>query len=98
MPQRKTEIVDIEERIKEYGDQIERKTEKIVRLCLQNINGIQVGNMEEDFKDKLQTMMERQVDIIGWAETNLEWNSYKVNHELYKQLKDIIRIVHGNQR
>lgn len=51
------------------------------------MNGIQVDQMQEDFKDKLQMMMEQQAIIIGWTETNLEWNNYTVKQELYRQIK-----------
>ena len=27
------------------------------------------------------------MDVIGWSETNLEWNDYRVQQDLYKQLK-----------
>lgn len=32
-------------------------------------------------------MEKRQIDIIGWLETNLEWNDYTVNTKLYQIMK-----------
>ena len=40
-----------------------------------------------DFNEKLQVMLDRKVDIMGWSETNLEWNNYTLQHECYKMMR-----------
>lgn len=66
------------------GSQITEKQENVLRIYTQNINGIKTRDLKNDTYYKLNTMTDRQVDIHGWLETNLEWND---NHtyEVTKQ-------------
>ena len=35
-------------------------------------------------------MIEKEVDLFGWLETNLEWNNYTFQHECYKMIRQHI--------
>ena len=59
-----------------YGDKMEPKEDNIIRIYSQNINGISVDTIQENLTKNLDVMLDRQVDIMGWAETNVEWNDY----------------------
>ena len=48
------------------------KQENILRIYSQNVNGISVEAIEEVMTKNLEVMKDRQVDIMGWSETNLE--------------------------
>ena len=64
------------------------KPENTLRIYSQNVNGIPVENIEEAMTKNLDVMMDRQVDIMGWSETNLEWNSYPIHlqtQRIYKK-------------
>ena len=69
------------------GDTIPEKGPDTLRVYSQNINGISMQQMEDDFHYKLHQMALRQVDITGWAETNIEWNDHSVNKELFAIMK-----------
>ena len=58
------------------GDSIGRKAKTDIRIYTQNINGIKTDDMSNDLHNKIQVMTDRQVDIFGWSETNLEWQDY----------------------
>ena len=61
------------------GDPIERKAKTDIRKYTQNINGIKTDNISNDLHNKIQVMIDRQVDIFGWLETNLEWHDYTIH-------------------
>ena len=61
------------------GDNLQEKEKNCIRLYSQNINGIPADTLEEHMHYMLQAMQDRDVDIIGWAETNLEWNNYRIH-------------------
>lgn len=61
------------------GDPIGRKAKTDIRIYTQNINGINTEDISNNLHNKLQVMTDRQVDIFGWSETNLEWKDYHIN-------------------
>lgn len=69
------------------GDRHTDKSKDTIWIYSQNVHGISTNDYSSDFTVKLHVMLEWKVDIMGWSETNLEWNDYKVQQELYKQLK-----------
>ena len=66
------------------GNAMGPKHEQEIRFYMQNINSISTQNLEEDFKQKLGFMTDRQADVIGWTETNIEWNHYPTAQKLYR--------------
>lgn len=69
------------------GDSMPEKPPNVMRLYSQNVNGISLSNMEEDFHHMMDLMSVRMVDVIGWSETNIEWFDYDVNQKLYRIMK-----------
>ena len=55
------------------------KPDNILWLYSQNINGIPVDNIKETLTKNLDVMLDWEVDITRWSETNLEWNSYPIH-------------------
>ena len=51
---------------------------------MQNVNGIPTKDSAIHFQNMLEVMIEKEVDLFGWSETNIEWNNYKLQHECYK--------------
>ena len=70
-----------------YGDEIRPKPTDTLRIYSQNVQGIPTTHTKEHFHAMLTTMTDREVDVFGWAETNLEWNDYKLNAELFPIFK-----------
>lgn len=64
------------------------KSKNTLRIYSQNVNGIPVEHIEEAMTKNLDVMMDRQVNIMGWSETNLGWNSYPIHlktQQIYKK-------------
>ena len=78
---------DRESNFLQFGDALGPKGENIIRLYSQNINGIAVDKIDEVLTQNLDVMMDREVDIMGWSETNLEWNSYPVHLQAQRTFK-----------
>lgn len=71
------------------GDPIGRKAKTDIRIYTQNINGIKTDDMSNDLHNKIQVMTDRQVDIFGWSETNLEWQDYTTHKTTQTLAKNI---------
>ena len=76
---RKNHKKDRECNFRSYGDPMEPKQANTFRIYSQNINGISVENIPETLTKNLDAMLDREVDVMGWSETNLEWNSYPLH-------------------
>ena len=61
--------------LEDYGDKIGRKEEGHIRIAFQNINGIKgrINAAHEVFT----TVEEKDMDILGIAETNINWTDAK---------------------
>ena len=61
--------------LEDYGDKIGRKEEGHIRIAFQNINGIKgrINAAHEVFT----TIEEKDIDILGIAETNINWTDVK---------------------
>ena len=57
-----------------WGDILSPKPNDTMRLYFQNINGVQSATNWNKWRDIVSTMSEHQVDIMGLAETNINWN------------------------
>ena len=69
------------------GHLIQPKAENCVRVYTQRINGLPVAAPDDHLHHFLQAMQGRQVDIMGVAETNVEWRDYKLNTTLYRVVR-----------
>jgi hypothetical protein len=64
-----------------WGDPIERKGPDLTRFYFQNVNGIKswdkcINASEIGFYTNVN-----QVDLLGLAETNLDWQSYRIHNQ-----------------
>ena len=57
-----------------WGDQLLPKSIGIMRIFFQNINGVQSATNWNKWRDIVLEMSEQQIDILGLAETNINWN------------------------
>eukprot|EP00957_Ditylum_brightwellii_P191188 14558161-Ditylum_brightwellii.AAC.1 len=55
---------------KHHGNALEKKEKNRMRIYFQNINGIAT---EKDLKSYMEDMSEKEINIWGWAETNVKW-------------------------
>ena len=61
--------------LEDYSDKIVRKEEEHIRIAFQNINGIK-GRINAAH-EVLTTIEEKDIDILGIAETNINWTDVK---------------------
>ena len=57
-----------------WGDNIERKSFHSIRLYFQNVHGLKPSANWYKWCDALSALHKHRVDIIGFAETNVNWN------------------------
>jgi hypothetical protein len=69
-----------------WGDPIERKDLDSTRLCFQNVNGIKSWDKCIDASEIGFHANVNQVDVLGLAETNLDWQSYRVYNQCRQHL------------
>ena len=62
----------------------EKRQQRQVKICSQNIQGIQVKSVETDFALYLSKKLSKEIDIMGWAETNIEWRDFSVYEHVRK--------------
>ena len=61
--------------LEDYGDKIGRKEKGHMRVAFQNINGIK-GRINAAH-EVLTTIEEKDIDILGIADTNINWTDVK---------------------
>ena len=66
------------------------KEEDSMWLYYQNINGIKANEFNICWQTAMRTMKDRQADIIGFSETNVDWNRWRT-----KQCKRTINQLWG---
>merc|ERR1712115_738444 len=54
---------------------------------MQNVNGIPVQDIEDEFHHMLNLMTIQDINICGWSETNIEWNDHRIYQKLYQIMK-----------
>ena len=57
-----------------WGDNLPPKPANTIRFYFQNINGVQSTTNWNKWRDIVNEMSVNQVDIMGLAETNINWN------------------------
>ena len=62
-----------------YGDSIDHKDEGVMRIYYQNLHGIKKSNTWHDLKHSVPILHTWGVDIMGFSETNVDWNSKEEN-------------------
>ena len=60
-----------------WGYPLTPKTNKTLRIIFQNINGVQSNINWNKRRDIVAKMSANQVDIMGLAETNINWNQLR---------------------
>ena len=61
--------------LEDYGDKLDKKEEGHIRIAFQNINGIK-GKINASH-EVLTKIEEKEIDILGIAETNINWTDVK---------------------
>jgi hypothetical protein len=78
----------------EFGDTMKIKEANTIRLYFQNIRGCKKNNSWKDWQYATKYLHDNQVDIIGYAETNLFWDAKSKQearqHTAYKYKKCVI--------
>ena len=69
------------------GHTIRHKNKNEIRIYTQNIDGISTKHPTDHFHQMMQTMVDREVDIVGFSETNIEWTDPHINQQLYNIMK-----------
>ena len=60
----------------EFGDTMRVKEANTTRIYFQNIRGCKKNNSWKDWQHATQYLYDNQVDIIGYAETNIYWDEH----------------------
>ena len=61
---------------KHHGHKLKTKDSNTLRIYFQNINGL---GTNEELKEYIEDMKNNEVDIWGWAETNVHWSPQVVD-------------------
>ena len=69
-----------------WGDPIKRKDPDSTRFYFQNVNGIKSWDKCIDASEIGFYTEVNQVDVLGLAETNLDWQSYQVHNQCRQHL------------
>jgi hypothetical protein len=62
-----------------FGDSIEHKNPKSIRLYLQNINGCKLNSNIEDWTQALQFLSHHSIAVASLTETRTAWTAYNYN-------------------
>ena len=57
-----------------WGDKLDTKSTRILRIYFQNINGFNATNIYDDWIDTYTVLNNKNIDIYGLVETNIAWN------------------------
>ena len=57
-----------------WGDKLDKKDERTLRIYFQNVNGFQTNSLFENWIETYTVLNEKGVDLYGCAETNIAWN------------------------
>ena len=71
----------------EWGHKLVNKKEKTIRISFVNINGIGVRAKSEKSEDIRRFMVEKKVDVMGLAETNVNWGCVEGKDTLWDRTK-----------
>ena len=71
----------------EWGHKLAKKNKKTIRISFVNINGIGVKANSPKSEGIRQYMVERKVDVMGLAETNVNWNCVDNKDTLWDRTK-----------
>ena len=61
------------DRISAWGDTMEMKSNRTLRVYFQNINGIPSHDQWAEWNHIVSYLKSKQIDVTGLAETNLKW-------------------------
>ena len=70
-----------------WGHRLERKDKHHVRICFVNINGIGMYKKSEKSEDIRQFMTKKKVDVMGLAETNVNWSRVRTSDTLWERTR-----------
>ena len=70
-----------------WGHKMKKKGEKTVRLAFVNVNGIGIYARDARSEDLRRFINEKDVDVMGIAETNVHWGKVHAYHSLWDRTK-----------
>ena len=68
-----------------WGDKMMKKKNNHTRLCFANINGIGVSKKSSKSEEIRMFMSKKQVDVMGMAETNVNWSKVTNSNTLWER-------------
>ena len=60
--------------MKPWGDVMEQKSDRTLRVYFQNVNGLPSYDNWAEWNHIVTYLKEKQIDIAGFAETNIKWD------------------------
>ena len=70
-----------------WGHKMKKKREKTVRIAFVNVNGIGMYARDARSEDIRRFIQEKEVDVMGIAETNVHWGKVHAYHSLWDRTK-----------
>jgi hypothetical protein len=77
-----------------FGDLMNKKQNSTVRIYYKNINGVSTYNSWNTWDQACKTTNELSIDIVGYTETNINWNEKNRSHarNIYQKYNKAINI------
>jgi len=72
------------------GDVLTKKKEDVFRVYFQNVNGLKLDSMGGDFSEACYVAAEVQADVLGIAESNIDFTKFHVRTTCYDAIKKIL--------
>ena len=70
-----------------WGHKMKKKKEKMIRIVFVNINGIGMYARDKKSEDMRKFIQEKDIDVMGIAETNVHWGKVHACHTLWDRTK-----------
>ena len=70
-----------------WGHKMKKKKNKMIRIAFVNVNGIGMYAKDERSEDIRQFIKDKQVDVMGVAETNVHWGRVHACHAIWDRTK-----------
>ena len=70
-----------------WGHKMKKKKEKMIRIAFVNTNGIGMYARDGRSEDIRRFIQEKDIDVMGIAETNVHWGKVHACHTLWDRTK-----------